>query len=76
MGLLDGLTPEKPLEPCRAIQAALELEAEDARILLDAYQNELWSPTGLSNALRARGITIAADTIRLHKRNQCRCSKI
>lgn len=76
MGILDDLTPDKPLEPCRAIQAALELDADDARILLDAYQNERWSATGLSNALRARGLTIAADTIRLHKRNQCRCSKI
>jgi hypothetical protein len=76
MGILDDLTPKKPVEPCRAIQAALELEPNDARILLDAYQDERWSPTGLSNALRARGVTIAADTIRVHKRNQCRCSKI
>jgi hypothetical protein len=76
MGLLEGLTPEKPLEPCRAISAALELDAEDARILLDAYEDERWSPTGLSNALRARGITLAADTIRLHKRKECRCSRI
>lgn len=76
MGLLDDLTPDKPVEPCRAIQVALELEPDDARILLDAYKNERWSPTGLSNALRSRGVTIAADTIRLHTRNQCRCSKI
>lgn len=76
MGILDNLTPEKPLEPCRAIQAALELDPEDARTLLDALNDSRWTPSGLSNALRARGVTLAADTIRSHVRKLCRCSKI
>jgi len=76
MGILDNLTPEKPLEPCRAIQAALDLEPKDAQTLLEALTDPRWTASGLSNALRARGVTLAADTIRSHTRKLCRCSKI
>jgi len=73
--LLHDLNDPKPTEPCRAITLALELEADDARILLDAYDNPRWTATALSKALRARGITLGKDTIRAHREKTCKCLK-
>lgn len=74
--MLEGLTPEKEPQPCRAITLALELEAKDAQILLDAYNNPRWTANALANALRARGVNISKDTIRNHKEKTCKCLKI
>lgn len=73
--MLEDLTPERDPQPCRAITLALELEATDARILLDAYDNPRWTATALSKALRARGITLGKDTIRSHREKSCKCLK-
>lgn len=75
MGMLDGLTPHKDIQPCKVGQMLLELETSDATILQDALTNGLWSAHGLSKALRTRGIAMSPDTLRAHMQKACRCSK-
>lgn len=76
MGLLDGLTPLKDIEPCKVGRMILELETADAKTLIEALEDERWSATGLSKALGSRGLRITADTLRAHMSKVCRCSKI
>lgn len=76
MGLLDGLEPIKNIEPCRVGKLVLELEPSDQQTLIKALEDDRWTPRSLTNALNARGITIARDTLQAHMRKTCRCSKI
>jgi hypothetical protein len=76
MGILDGLTPLKDIEPCRAGKLILELEPDDQQILLAALEDDRWTARALALALNARGLTIAKDTLQAHMRKTCRCSKI
>lgn len=76
MGLLDGLTPVKNIDPCRVGKLILELEPSDQQTLIAALEDERWTAHSLANALNQRGITIARDTIHAHMRKTCRCSKI
>ena len=54
----------------------IDLAPEDRTILIDAMLDERWTPTGLSNALRAKGILTTPDTLRAHMKRTCRCSRI
>lgn len=76
MGILDGLTPIRDITPCRVTRLILELDTDDAQALQNALVDERWSSAGLSNALRKRGLTLAADTLRAHRETRCRCSRI
>ena len=76
MGILDGLTPVTQLEPCKVGRIIIELEPGDAKVMVDAMQDERWTPTGLANALTARGIQVTPDTLRSHMKRTCRCSRI
>jgi len=76
MGILTGLTNIKPLEPCKVGRTLLDLDEDDRAILTKALEDPKWSGHALSNALRPRGIILAADTIRQHMQGACRCSKI
>lgn len=75
MGILDGLTPHKDIEPCKVGRTLLELNVDDRLILLDALDNEQWTSRALSHALRARGISFAVETIKQHRTRTCRCSR-
>lgn len=76
MGLLDGLTPVKDIEPCKVTKTVLALEPSDATSLTAAMVDERWSSSGLAIALRKRGVTLAADTIRRHREQACKCYRI
>jgi len=76
MGLLQGLNPVKPIEPCKVGRTIIELDSDDAQILLDALTDSRWTARALSKALSERGITLAKDTIDSHMKKVCRCSKI
>lgn len=76
MGMLDGLTPHRDIQPCKTGQLLLTLETSDATILADALTNGLWTAHGLAKALRSRGITMSPDTLRAHMQKACRCSKV
>jgi hypothetical protein len=76
MGLLDGLTPLKDIDPCRVGKLILELEPDDQKVLLAALEDDRWTARALGLALNARGVTISKDTLQAHMRKTCRCSKI
>jgi hypothetical protein len=76
MGILDGLTPLKDIDPCRVGKLILELEPSDQQILIQALEDERWTARALGLALNARGITISKDTLQTHMKKTCRCSKI
>ena len=75
MGLLDGLTPIKDIEPCKVGRTILELAPDDRAILILALEDDRWTSRALSHALRTRGVTLAGDTIKAHRSNTCRCSR-
>jgi hypothetical protein len=76
MGLLDGLTPVRDIEPCKVGRTILELEPDDQKVLVQALDNDQWTSRALSIALRGRGVILAKDTIHNHRTKTCRCSKI
>ena len=76
MGLLDGLTPVKQIEPCKVGRTIIELDPDDAQIMLQALEDPRWTARALSNALRDRGVGLAKDTLEAHMKKTCRCSKI
>lgn len=75
MGLLDGLTPIKDIEPCKVGRTILELDLDDRAILILALEDERWTSRALSHALKTRGVSLAVDTLKAHRNNTCRCSR-
>jgi len=75
MGKLTGLTPGKPAEPCKVGRILLELDKDDAQVLLDAMANPKWTSRALGIALTERGINVTGDTIKTHTQKACRCSR-
>ena len=76
MGLLDGLTPTKDIQPCKVGRTIIELEPSDAEVLINALEDPRWTSRGLSRALADRGIGLSKDTVEAHMKKTCRCSKI
>ena len=76
MGLLDGLDPAKEVRPCKVTRTLEELEAADAETLREALDDPRWTPRGLAIALALRGVVISKDTLALHIKGACSCSKI
>ena len=77
MGVLDGLEPLKPLASCKTRTILEGLEKEDRKILEVALADfETWNNGALSRALANRGINIKSETLGIHRRGQCSCSKI
>jgi len=75
MGILEGLNPERNIEPCKVGRIVLNLETTDADILTEAIENPKWTARALSKALTERGVAISRDTLDTHMRKACRCSK-
>jgi hypothetical protein len=75
MGKLAGLNPDKPVEPCKVGRLLLELDSDDAQVLLEAMSNPKWTSRALAKALSERGVTITGDTLKSHTVKACRCSR-
>jgi hypothetical protein len=75
MGLLDDLTPPKKVWPCKIRDIAATLEANDAKIFIDAVNDTDWPMSTLSNVLRAKGVDVSEDPIRKHRLKVCSCWK-
>lgn len=76
MGLLDGLEPLRPVQSCKTRNILESLEKDDRKILEAALADQVtWSNGGLSRALKQRGIDIKPDTLGIHRRGGCSCSK-
>lgn len=73
--MLEGLTPPKSKsEYCKIDQMKNELSEKDYKILTEAIANsEAWGAKTLSNALRARGVSVADTTITKHRKKICAC---
>lgn len=76
MGILNGLSNVKKIDPCKVGRTLLDLDEDDRAILTKALEDPNWSGHALSNSLRPFGIILAADTIRQHTQGACRCSRI
>ena len=76
MGLLDGLEPIKVRTSCKVRKILETLEKEDRKILETALVDyTTWNNNALARALKVRGIDIKGETLSIHRRGQCSCSK-
>jgi hypothetical protein len=75
--MLEGLTPPKSkAEYCKIDLMKKDLSEKDYKILLDAIANsDVWGAKTLSNALRAKGVSLADTTITRHRRQLCACHR-
>lgn len=76
MGMLEGLEPIRAVSSCKTRTILEGLEKDDRKILEAALADfEKWNNGALSRALANRGIKIKAETLGIHRRGQCSCSK-
>ena len=72
--MLEGLEPAKQLFTCKVATVRDSLDESDQEILLEAIIDERkWPAKSLSNALKARGISLADTVISKHRKRVCRC---
>jgi hypothetical protein len=77
MGMLEGLEPIRAVSSCKVRTILEGLEKDDRKILEAALADfDKWNNGALARALVTRGINIKADTLAIHRRGQCSCSKI
>lgn len=77
MGLLDDLnTPPARIFPCKVRDVASKLDKDDAKVLIEAVEGEVWKISQLSVALANKGIQISQPAIKSHRLKNCSCSKI
>jgi hypothetical protein len=77
MGMLEGLEPIRAVSSCKVRTILEGLEKDDRKILEAALADfDKWNNGALARALGTRGIPIKADTLAIHRRGQCSCSKI
>lgn len=68
--MLEGLEPLKSERLSRVDEILNGLDAKDQKILKDALNDPNWSANGLSNALRQRGVTLSASSIKRYRDNK------
>ena len=73
--MLEGLEPPKNRAVfCKVNDVMNELEESDLKILQEALDDtERWKHKTLSNALRAKGVSLADTTISKHRLRVCAC---
>ena len=73
--MLEGLEPPKNKAVfCKVNDVMNELEEADVQILQAALANtDRWKHKTLSNALRAKGVSLADTTISKHRLRVCAC---
>lgn len=75
--MLEDLVPKPRATKCLVIRLAAELDESDKVIFLNAVANDqLWSASGLSTALKAKNLRISDLTITRHRRGVCGCYAI
>ena len=75
--MLEGLEPNKRVYTC-AVQVLFEkLDDGDKKILSNAMEDaRTWTPYGLEQALKKRGLTLNEKAIRKHRDKACHCSRV
>lgn len=73
--MLEGLEPPQNRAVfCKVNDVMNELEESDVKILQEALDDtERWKHKTLSNALRAKGVSLADTTISKHRLRVCAC---
>jgi len=73
--MLEGLEPPKNRAVfCKVNDVMNELAESDVKILQEALNDtERWKHKTLSNALRAKGVSLADTTISKHRLRVCAC---
>lgn len=72
--MLEGLEPPKNKTVyCKIDLMMQDLDEKDKQILTEALANPEWSASGLSTALRQRGLSVADTTITKHRQKACAC---
>ena len=73
--MLEGLEPPKNRAVfCKVSDVMNELEESDVKIMQEALDDtERWKHKTLSNALRAKGVSLADTTISKHRLRVCAC---
>jgi hypothetical protein len=73
--MLEDLTNEPRVRPCRIANIKAGLSAADQSKLEEATSDTTWPVKQLEKQLRARGIEISDSSITRHREKRCSCSK-
>jgi len=74
--VLEGLEPNKRVYTCGVQTLKDKLDDEDIKILDQALEDvKVWTPYGLEQALKKRGLTLNEKAIRRHREKGCHCWK-
>jgi len=73
--MLEGLTPpQNKAVYCKVKETLASLEDSDKKILEEALADtDRWKHKTLSNALRAKGLSLSDTTISKHRLRVCAC---
>jgi len=73
--MLEGMNPPpKSVPMCKIMLVHDSLDPADQKIFLEAVDNvDDWSSDVLARELGKRGLTVGRETIRVHRRGDCRC---
>lgn len=75
--MLEGL--QKPVRVevgCKVMKIAAGLDGKDSELFLKYVADDDWVAESLASALAERGVIIRPNSIRLHRKNQCMCSRL
>jgi len=74
--MLEDLTNEPRVRPCRVNTIKATLNAADQAKLEAAVTDPAWPISQLEKQLRAKGLDISDSSITRHREKRCACSKI
>jgi hypothetical protein len=74
--MLEDLTNEPRVRPCRVNTIKATLNAADQAKLEAAVTDPTWPISQLEKQLRAKGLDISDSSITRHREKRCACSKI
>jgi len=74
--MLEDLTNEPRVRPCRVNTIKATLNAADQIKLEEAVTDPTWPISQLEKQLRAKGLDISDSSITRHREKRCACSKI
>jgi len=74
--MLEDLTNEPRVRPCRVNTIKATLNAADQAKLEAAVTDPTWPISTLEKQLRAKGLDISDSSITRHREKRCACSKI
>lgn len=72
--MLEDLLPPVRQFPCKVRKILGDLDKKDAEILIQALKSpDVWPARTLSNALKARGVSLLDSSIVRHRDGHCSC---